>query len=48
MMLAYGYCRYSSNLQDEKSIEQQKRELQDFAKRNDIKRTQTSRWKKNR
>lgn len=37
MMLAYGYCRYSSNLQDEKSIEQQKRELQDFAKRNDIK-----------
>lgn len=37
MLLAYGYCRYSSNLQDEKSIEQQKRELKDFADRNDIK-----------
>ena len=25
-MLAYGYCRYSSHMQDEKSIEQQKME----------------------
>ena len=32
-MLAYGYCRYSSNLQDEKSIEQQKNELEEYAKK---------------
>lgn len=35
-MLAYGYCRYSSNLQDEKSIEQQKNELEEYAKNNNI------------
>ena len=36
-MLAYGYCRYSSDLQNEKSIEQQKNELEEYAKRNNIK-----------
>lgn len=35
-MLAYGYCRYSSNLQDEKSIEQQKNELEEYARNNNI------------
>ncbi len=35
-MLAYGYCRYSCNLQDEKSIEQQKNELEEYAKNNNI------------
>lgn len=35
-MLAYGYCRYSSDLQNEASIEQQKDELEEYAKRNDI------------
>lgn len=36
-MLAYGYCRYSSDLQNEKSIEQQKMELEEYAKKNNIK-----------
>lgn len=36
-MLAYGYCRYSSDIQNEKSIEQQKNELEDYAKKNNIK-----------
>jgi site-specific DNA recombinase len=36
-MLAYGYCRYSSDMQNEKSIEQQKNELEDYAKKNNIK-----------
>lgn len=35
-MLAYGYCRYSSDIQSEKSIEQQKMELEEYAKRNGI------------
>lgn len=35
-MLGYGYCRYSSHMQDEKSIEQQKMEIEDYAKRNNI------------
>ncbi len=35
-MLAYGYCRYSSDLQNEASIEQQKGELEEYAKRNNI------------
>lgn len=35
-MLAYGYCRYSSSLQDEKSIEQQKNELEEYARNNNI------------
>ena len=35
-MLAYGYCRYSSHMQDEKSIEQQKSELEEYAKKNNI------------
>lgn len=33
-MLAYGYCRYSSDLQNEASIEQQKSELEEYAKKN--------------
>ena len=36
-MLAYGYCRYSSDLQTEASIEQQKAEIEEYANRNDIK-----------
>ena len=36
-MLAYGYCRYSSDLQNEKSIEQQKMELEEYARKNNIK-----------
>lgn len=35
-MLGYGYCRYSSHMQDEKSIEQQKMEIQEYAQRNNI------------
>ena len=35
-MLGYGYCRYSSHLQDEKSIEQQKMEIEEYAIRNNI------------
>lgn len=35
-MLAYGYCRYSSDLQNEASIEQQKNELEEYAKKNGI------------
>ena len=35
-MLAYGYCRYSSDLQTEASIEQQKSEIEEYAKRNNI------------
>lgn len=35
-MLAYGYCRYSSDLQNEASIEQQKGELEEYAKKNGI------------
>lgn len=35
-MLGYGYCRYSSHMQDEKSIEQQKMEIEEYAKRNNI------------
>lgn len=35
-MLGYGYCRYSSHLQDEKSIEQQKMEIEEYAKKNGI------------
>lgn len=35
-MKAYGYCRYSSDLQTEASIEQQKSELNEYAKKNDI------------
>lgn len=35
-MLGYGYCRYSSDMQDEKSIEQQKMEIEEYAKRNNI------------
>ena len=33
----YGYCRYSSYLQNEKSIEQQKMELEEYARKNNIK-----------
>lgn len=33
---AYGYCRYSSDLQNEKSIEQQKAELEEYARKNNI------------
>ena len=36
-MLAYGYCRYSSDLQTEASIEQQKSEIEEYANKNDIK-----------
>lgn len=36
IMLAYGYCRFSSDLQNEASIEQQKEELEEYAKRNNI------------
>jgi len=35
-MLGYGYCRYSSHMQDEKSIEQQKMEIEEYAQRNNI------------
>ena len=35
-MLAYGYCRYSSDLQTEASIEQQKSEIEEYAKKNNI------------
>ena len=35
-MLAYGYCRYSSDLQTEASIEQQKSEIEEYANRNGI------------
>lgn len=35
-MLAYGYCRYSSDLQTEASIEQQKAEIEEYANRNNI------------
>ena len=35
-MLGYGYCRYSSDMQDEKSIEQQKMEINEYAQKNDI------------
>lgn len=35
-MLAYGYCRYSSDLQTEASIKQQKNELTEYAKKNNI------------
>ena len=35
-MLAYGYCRFSSNMQDEKSIDQQKMEIEEYAKKNNI------------
>ncbi len=35
-MLGYGYCRYSSHLQDEKSIEQQKMEIEEYASKNGI------------
>lgn len=35
-MRAYGYCRYSSDLQNEASIEQQKSELLEYAKKNNI------------
>lgn len=35
-MLGYGYCRYSSHMQDEKSIEQQKMEIEEYAKKNNI------------
>ena len=30
-MIGYGYCRYSSHMQDEKSIEQQKMEIEEYA-----------------
>jgi DNA invertase Pin-like site-specific DNA recombinase len=36
MIYAYGYCRFSSTNQDEKSIAQQKMELEEFAKRNNV------------
>lgn len=36
-MFGYGYCRYSSNMQDEKSIEQQKMEINEYANKNNIK-----------
>ena len=35
-MKAYGYCRYSSDNQNEASIEQQKNELTEYAQRNNI------------
>lgn len=35
-MLGYGYCRYSSEMQDEKSIEQQKMEINEYAQRSGI------------
>ena len=35
-MLGYGYCRYSSDMQDEKSIEQQKMEITEYAQKNNI------------
>lgn len=35
-MLGYGYCRYSSHMQDEKSIEQQKMEIEEYSQRNNI------------
>lgn len=35
-MKAYGYCRYSSELQNETSIEQQKNELLEYATKNGI------------
>ena len=35
-MRAYGYCRYSSDLQNEASIEQQKNELTEYANKNNI------------
>lgn len=35
-MLGYGYCRYSSHMQDEKSIEQQKMEIEEYAVKNNI------------
>ncbi len=35
-MKAYGYCRYSSDLQTEASIEQQKNELTEYANKNNI------------
>lgn len=36
MNYGFGYARYSSHLQDEKSIEQQKMELEEYAKKNNI------------
>lgn len=36
MKFGYGYARYSSRMQDEKSIEQQKMEIEEYAKKNDI------------
>lgn len=35
-MYAYGYCRYSSDNQNEASIEQQKNELLEYAQKNNI------------
>ena len=35
-MLAYGYCRYSSDLQTEASIEQQKAEIEEYSAKNGI------------
>jgi len=35
-MFAYGYCRYSSSNQNELSIEQQHKELENYAKSNNI------------
>lgn len=35
-MLGYGYCRFSSSMQDEKSIEQQKMEIEEYAAKNNI------------
>lgn len=35
-MLGYGYCRYSSHMQDEKSIEQQKMEIEEYCSHNNI------------
>lgn len=35
-MKAYGYCRYSSDLQNEASIEQQKNELNEYANKHNI------------
>lgn len=37
MEFGYGYARYSSHMQDEKSIEQQKMEIEEYAQRNNIK-----------
>lgn len=36
-ILGYGYCRYSADIQNEKSIEQQKNEIEEYAKKNNIK-----------